>query len=108
VTGLAASTRGFLYLTRVPVALQVPSFVVLQRAHAYGYETEYLGWVLNRDELLEQARLAGLELQRELILPAWLSASKAPESPIGHRAFLFSARGAWKRARRGEENDRFT
>ena len=94
LTGLAASARDFLYVTRVPVALQAPSFVVLQRAYAYGYGTDYLGWVLNRDELLEQAGSAGAELERELILPAWLSASGAPESPIGHRAFLFSARGA--------------
>jgi putative methyltransferase (TIGR04325 family) len=87
---LAGATDGFLFVTRVPIALDVPSFVVLQRAYRYGYETEFLGWVLNRDELLETARAAGLELQREIILPAWLSAPGAGEDPIGHRGFLFA------------------
>ena len=53
-------------------------------------ETEYLGWVLNRDELLEQAAAAGLELVREVLLPAWLPAPGAPEEPVGHRGFLFA------------------
>jgi putative methyltransferase (TIGR04325 family) len=90
---LAPAAGGFLYLTRVPVALAAPSFVVLQRAQRYGYETEYLGWVLNRGELLEAAAAAGLELEREILLPAWLAADGAPEGPIGHRGFLFAPRG---------------
>ena len=90
---LAGSTAGYLYVTRVPVALESASFVVLQRAYRYGYDTEYLGWVLNRGELLEAAGAAGLELQREIILPAWLSAPGAPEDPVGHRGFLFAPRG---------------
>ena len=85
---LAGATEGYLYVTRLPVALASPSFVVLQRADAYGYDTDYLGWVVNRAELLEQARGAGLELVRELILPAWFSAAGAPEDPVGHRGFL--------------------
>ncbi len=86
---LARATGAFLLATRVPVALHARSFVVLQRAHRYGYETEYLGWVLNRDELLVAARAAGLELRREFLLPAWLSAAGAPEAPVEHRGFLF-------------------
>ena len=70
-----------------------PSFHVLQRAYRYGYETEYVGWVLNRQELLEHAAELGLELERELVIDAWLSASGAPEDPIGHRGFLFSVGG---------------
>jgi putative methyltransferase (TIGR04325 family) len=87
--GLAGATGGYLLLTRVPVAQTAPSFVVLQRAQAYGYETEYLGWVFNRDELREAA---GLELVREFLLPARFAAAGAPETPTGHRAFLFRAR----------------
>jgi putative methyltransferase (TIGR04325 family) len=83
---LADATDGYLLVTRVPVARSCPSFVVLQRAQAYGYETEYLGWVLNREELLEAA---GLRLVRELVLPAWLTAEGAPEAPVEHRGFLF-------------------
>jgi putative methyltransferase (TIGR04325 family) len=85
----AGATSGFLLVTRLPIALEAPSFVVLQRAQAYGYETEYLGWVVSRDELLAEASAAGLELVRELLLDAWLSAAGAPEDPIGHRGFLF-------------------
>lgn len=88
--GRAASGR--LLVTRVPIALDAPSFVVLQRAGAYGYETEYLGWVFSRDELLDEASRAGLELERELLLDAWLSAAGAPEDPIGHRGFLLRPR----------------
>ena len=73
----------------MPISLDVPSFVVLQRAEAYGYATEYVGWVLSRAELLAEAKAAGLALERELLLDAWLSASGAPEDPIGHRGFLF-------------------
>jgi putative methyltransferase (TIGR04325 family) len=90
--GRAASGR--LLVTRLPIALGARSFVVLQRAAAYGYETEYLGWVVSRDELLEEASHAGLELERELLLDAWLSAAGAPEDPIGHRGFVFRPRGA--------------
>lgn len=88
--GRAASGR--LLVTRLPIALDAPSFVVLQRAGAYGYETEYLGWVVSRAELLDEAARTGLELERELLLDAWLSAAGAPEDPIGHRGFLFRPR----------------
>lgn len=86
---LGSATGGFLLVTRLPVALEAPSFVVLQRAYAYGYGTEYRGWVVSRQELLAEASAAGLELDRELLLDAWLSAANAPEDPIGHRGFLF-------------------
>lgn len=86
---LASATRRFLLVTRLPVAAESDSFVVLQRAHAYGYATEYIGWVLSRREFLDEAAASGLELERELLLDAWLSAAGAPEDPIGHRGFLF-------------------
>jgi putative methyltransferase (TIGR04325 family) len=86
---LGGATRGFLLVTRLPIALEAPSFVVLQRAYAYGYATEYLGWVVSRTELLSEAAANGLALERELLLDAWLSAAQAPENPIGHRGFLF-------------------
>jgi putative methyltransferase (TIGR04325 family) len=90
---LASATESYLFVTRVPVALEVPSFVVLQRAERYGYATEYVGWVLARDELLAAAATAGLELVREFLLDGLLSAEGAPESPIGHRGFLFRPSG---------------
>ena len=86
---LASATRDYLYVTRLPVAVHADSFVVLQRAQAYGYETEYLGWVLNRDALLEEAALAGVECAREFIVTGGFEAEGAPESPVYDRGFLF-------------------
>ena len=65
---LAKSTRGYLYLTRVPTAFEGQSFVFVQRPYRYGYNTEYLGWCLARDEVLQQARTFGLTLVREFAL----------------------------------------
>jgi putative methyltransferase (TIGR04325 family) len=89
---LAGATHSYLYLTRVPLASRVGSFVVLQRAHRYGYETEYLGWVFNRGELLEEADSAGLSLVREFLLFGEIDAEGAPERPVEHRGFLFARR----------------
>jgi putative methyltransferase (TIGR04325 family) len=85
----AASAERGVYVARLPVTLGTPSFVVLQRAHAHGYGTEYLGWVLARTELLAAAERAGLELVREFLVSAWFDAAGAPERPTGHRSFLF-------------------
>ncbi len=86
---LGSAAKDFLLVTRLPIAMETTSFVVLQRAAAYGYATEYLGWVVSRGELLAAATHAGLALERELLLDAWTAPAGAPESPIGHRGFLF-------------------
>jgi hypothetical protein len=78
------------FLTHVRTVRQQHSFVVLQRAHRYGYATEYLGWVLNRDEVLRAARTAGLELERELGRLPELTVAGAPE-PFPHSGLLFRA-----------------
>ena len=83
---LAAAAERYLYVARVPVALRAPSFVVIQRPYVHGYDTEYLGWVLNRDELLAAAP----SLAREFLLDARFSAAGAPEDPVDHRSFLFT------------------
>lgn len=89
---LAEASRSWMFLTRAPLARDHASFVVLQRAHAYGYATEYLGWVFNRDELLGAAGRAGLELEREFVLiPSWRIAA-APDD-VSHGGFLFWADG---------------
>ena len=92
---LADATTRYLYLARVPVVVSNPSFVVLQRAYRQGFGTEYLSWVFNRDELLECARRANLELVREFLLGYKPRISGAPEqdetrgllfrpAPVGH------------------------
>jgi putative methyltransferase (TIGR04325 family) len=87
---LAGATCTYLFLTRVPMVLTQPSYVALQRADAYGYATEYLGWILNRTELLDAAAQAGLELDREFVLGEPIAIAGSPEQPV-HAAFLFRA-----------------
>jgi putative methyltransferase (TIGR04325 family) len=85
---LASAADTWLFLTRVPVATGHPSFVVLQRVGAYGYATETLGWVFNRDELFRAAGEVGLELEREfLVHPPWEVAGAPAE--VSHAGFLF-------------------
>jgi putative methyltransferase (TIGR04325 family) len=84
---LAGAAERYLYVARMPVALEAPSFVVIQRPYVHGYDTEYLGWVLNRDELLAACPL---DLTREFLLDARFSAAGAPEDPVDHRSFLFN------------------
>ena len=67
-----------------------PGFVVLQRAQRYGYATEYLGWVLNRDELLHTARDAGLELEREFVLLPEMTIAGAPAPVPADITYNFS------------------
>ena len=88
LTGLAGATKGYLYVTRIPVVRSHPSFVVLQRPYGAGYGTEYLGWFLNRGELVERAADAGMKLIREFFVGERAEPRDAPD--IGqYRGFLF-------------------
>ena len=60
--------QGYVYITSLPIVREAASFVFVQRAYAYGYNTEYIGWCLNRDEFLAEAQLAGLDLVREFVV----------------------------------------
>ena len=77
-----------LMLIRVPIAVSHPSFVVLQRAYAYGYDTEYIGWVFNREELLDVARATGVQLEREFVLLPPGPIAGAPDQ-VAQVGFLF-------------------
>ena len=85
---LAEAAAPWLFVAQLPVAERAKSFVVLQRPDAYGYDTEYLGWVLNRAAFLEAATAAGLHLERELLAPGVIAAAGAPEA-AQLRSFLF-------------------
>jgi putative methyltransferase (TIGR04325 family) len=86
---LGRAAAPWLFVAQLPVAAAAQSFVVLQRPDAYGYATEYLGWVLNKRELLKMALDAGLVLEREFIAPGAIDAAGAPERPVYLRSFLF-------------------
>jgi putative methyltransferase (TIGR04325 family) len=78
--GLARSAQRWLFVTRLSVVRAAPSFVVIQRPYAYGYQTEYLSWVLNRDALLGHAAALGLALEREFIAGPPTRYEGAPEA----------------------------
>jgi putative methyltransferase (TIGR04325 family) len=85
LAGLAAP---YLHLTRLPVVLERPSFVTLQRAYRYGYDTEYLGWFYNRRELVEAAAQRELTLEREFVFGPHPRVAGAPEQ-AEVRGYLF-------------------
>ncbi len=89
LTRLASVTRGHLFLTRVPSVENVPQFVIRQRAHAYGYHTEYSGWVFNGGELVGVAEKNGLSLLRRFLMLDAPAIADAPEQ-VRYRGFLFS------------------
>ncbi len=90
---LANAASGHLFLTRVPVVLRAPSHVVRHRASVRGEAAEFLSWVVNRDELLECAKRAGVILEREFLIMPSPPTVGAPERQEV-RAFLFRAGGA--------------
>lgn len=85
---LAKSARHYLYVTNIPIVEKAPSFVVVQRPYAYGYDTEYLGWFFNRQEVLECAASHGMRLVREFLVEARPAVYGAPEQGE-YRGFLF-------------------
>lgn len=89
---LANATAGHMFITLLPVVMGAPAFVMVQRPYKYGYNTEYLGWCLNREELLERAREEGLELQREFMLGVRPQVVGAP-GQCEYRGFLFRTTG---------------
>ena len=86
LAGLCISS--WLFVSRLPITDAFASFVVLQRAQRYGYETEYLGWVLHRGEVIDAAADAGLELVREYAQAPPMAIEGAPDNPR-HIGLLF-------------------
>jgi len=85
---LSEATDGYLFVSQIPMVHRVPSFVVIQRPHDNGYNTEYLGWCFNRTEFLDAARAADLELVREFLHGFKPDVHGAPEPPE-YRGYLF-------------------
>jgi putative methyltransferase (TIGR04325 family) len=85
---LAGVTKGYLYVTRLPMVLEAAPFVFVQRPYAYGYNTEYVAWCLNRTEFLHEADKLGLTLVREFVIGERPPIANAPER-CQYRGFLF-------------------
>jgi putative methyltransferase (TIGR04325 family) len=89
--GLTRAARGYIFITQLPIVHQSSSFVMVQRPYNYGYDTEYLGWCINRQEFLERAEAEELELVREFIVGYQPQIRNAPEQ-CEYRGYLFRSR----------------
>lgn len=83
---------GYVYVTRLPVVRHSASFVAIQRLYAYGYDTECMGWIFNRDEFLDEVLSQGLELVREFALEKHPMIRKGKEQPE-IQGFLLRSKG---------------
>jgi putative methyltransferase (TIGR04325 family) len=92
---LAGAAKKYLYITGVPILTHAPTFPVIQRPHRYGYKTEYVGWFINRHELMTTISDENFELLREFLVGARPTVRGAPEQGE-YQGFLF-------RHRAGEE-----
>ncbi|MFN5979633.1 MAG: hypothetical protein ACK45W_10000, partial [Pseudanabaena sp.] len=88
--GLAKATSGYLFVTRLPILQNSKSYVMVQRPYQYGYDTEYLGWCLNKQEFLNVANSLGLVLVREFFAQSSEFIYGAPEQPQ-YFGFLFKS-----------------
>ena len=85
---LADRSRSFLYVARIPIVETVPSYVMVHRPYAFGYDTEYLSWCHNRSEFLRLAEQHGMKLFREFLGSDSMVIKDAPEQ-CQFRGFLF-------------------
>jgi putative methyltransferase (TIGR04325 family) len=89
LAALAAAASPYLFIYRQAIVFEHPSYLVRQRA----YDTEYVSWMINREEFLASASQAGLALVREFLGGEEASVHGAPEQ-FETRGFLFRADGA--------------
>lgn len=85
---LATCALDSLYIARLPTVSSTPSFVVVQRPHRWGYETEYHGWFINRADFLSAVSASGFELEREFLSHESPTIPGAPEQ-CKYRGFWF-------------------
>jgi putative methyltransferase (TIGR04325 family) len=86
---LAGASRSYLYVARLPIVHRAASFTVVQRPYRHGYATEYVSWVLNRQEFLGHVGSVGMTLIREGLLGEGPAIRGTPE-PCEFRGFLFA------------------
>jgi putative methyltransferase (TIGR04325 family) len=93
LAGMADAATSYLYVTRLPVVEGAGSYGLLQRAHRYGYATEYANWVLNLGEFLAVVDAGGFELVREFLGEEGNTDIRGVPEPAVYRGFLFRRRG---------------
>ena len=102
LTRLADSADQWLYLSRVPTVRRAKTYVVVQRPHQFGYRTEYISWVFNRDEFISHLTNLGLTLEREF-RSGGVSQALNPADTIEDLGFLFRQDSARARPRSGDK-----
>jgi putative methyltransferase (TIGR04325 family) len=65
---LAAATSDWLLVTRTPILERTDDLLVVQRPYAYGYMTEYAGWMMNRSRLVDCLAQNGFTLERQFLI----------------------------------------
>lgn len=86
---LSGASKALLFLHQLPIVHRTRSFTVLQRPYSYGYHTEYVGWALNRTDVLKALKDNDLGLVREFIHGFKPDVAGAPEQPE-YRSLLIS------------------
>lgn len=77
-----------LFVTRLPVVFKTAPYVFVQRPYAWGFDTEYASWCLNRHEFLENAEKLGLKKVWEFVTGERIEFEGTGE--VGeYRGFLF-------------------
>jgi putative methyltransferase (TIGR04325 family) len=86
--GLTAIANPYLYITRMVFVERHASYVAIQRTPTSTYRTEYLCWILNREEFLGYVCSQGMKLVREFLICNAQHIHRAPEQG-DYRGFLF-------------------
>jgi putative methyltransferase (TIGR04325 family) len=85
---LCDSAAEWLMITRAPIVQRSDDFVVVQRPYMYGYMTEYPGWFINRQRLLDFVFARGFVLERQFLVAEEPNVPNAPER-ARYYGFLF-------------------
>jgi putative methyltransferase (TIGR04325 family) len=82
LTRITAAVASYLFLTRVSVVEQSPSFVLVHRTASYQYGPDMLLRVFNKHELVGVAEAAGLQVLREFVGNNSYLVKNAPEECV--------------------------
>lgn len=98
LSGLADSSSEWLYISRLPTVMSVPSYVTLQRFFHTDYQTASPCWAINRLEFLNLLSGRGFVVEREFYSPDRPLIPGAPEH-VEYSGFLLRRGGPHSSAR---------
>jgi putative methyltransferase (TIGR04325 family) len=82
---LCAACKGSLFVTRTPFVFKGSTFIVMQRA----YDTQYPGWVFNKDEFVNEVHASSSLRLREVFVNGRGLAIRGAVEPNMHLGLLF-------------------